>query len=438
MQSAESLRDEKRFLMLVLLGGLALRLIWLMRTMGPIDGFFGSAEATQVALAIARGDGIADAYYQGYGPTAHLLPVAPALAAFWMWLFGPGTSAANIALLGWCLAQVVAGWLLLYALFRALDVDRRVTRWGMALLCLAPAFVPQETIDFRYWEGGAALALAALNLLLIVRHDAGRPFDWRAMAGSAALWALTFFVCPPAGLAIAACWAVFALRRLSPSRWLAFGAASALAAALIVAPWALRNQRVLGEPVLLRSNFGLEFAIANHPAAVSGRAPEYVFADRLLAIHPYHKDGRGQAALRAAGGEVAYSRALGARTWRWAATNPWDFARLSLRHLREFFFPRPWQMYFTGWEGMRAARAWTIALVNLLGLIGLAIGLRQRRRGYWALAIYLAVLALPYAFLQPMSRYIYLAYGVLAFLAVEAVLTGLRYAGVVKGPGIAR
>ncbi|MBO9624682.1 MAG: hypothetical protein J7500_18395 [Sphingomonas sp.] len=438
MQTAESAREERRFLLLVLLGGLALRLIWLVRAMGPIDGFYGSAEATQVALAVARGDGIADAYYQGYGPTAHLLPASPAIAGFWMWLFGPGTSAANIALLGWCLAQVVAAWLLLRALFRALDADPRVTRWGMALLCLAPAFAPQEAIDFRYWEGASALALAALNLLLIVRHDAGRPFGWRALGSAAALWALTFFICPPAGLATAACWAVFALRRLPPSRRLAFGAASALAAALLLAPWALRNQRVLGAPVLLRSNFGLEFAIANHPAAISGHRPEYVFASRLAAIHPYGKASPGQAALRAAGGEVAYSRALGAETWRWAAANPWDFARLSLRHLREFFFPRPWQMYFTGWEGMRAARAYTIALVNLLGLIGLAIGLWQRRRGYWVLAVYLAVLALPYALLQPMSRYIYLAYGVLAFLAIEAVLAGLRYAEVAKGPGIAR
>ncbi|HVJ03717.1 MAG TPA: hypothetical protein VM662_16175 [Sphingomonas sp.] len=438
MQSAESLREERRFLLLVLLGGLAVRLIWLMRTMGPVDGFYGSAEATDVALAIARGHGIADAYYPGQDATAHLLPMTPAPAAFWMWLFGPGTSTANIALLGWCLAQVTAAYLLLYALFRTLDVDRRVTRWGMALLCLAPAFVPQETIDFRYWEGAAALALAALNLLLIVRHDAGRPFGWRAMLGTAALWGFTFFVSPPAGLAVAACWAVFALRRLSPSRWIAFGVASAAAAALLVAPWVLRNQRVLGAPVLLRSNFGLEFALANHPAAVSGRAPEYVFAARLREIHPRRPDGTGKAMLHAAGGEVAYSRALGARTWRWAQENPGDFARLSLRHLREFFFPRPWQMYFTGWEGMRAGRAWTIALVNLLGLTGLAIGLWQRRRGYWVLAVYLAVLALPYALLQPMSRYIYLAYGVLAFLAVEAVLTGLRYAGVAKGPGIAR
>ncbi|WP_404333410.1 hypothetical protein AB2M62_10090 [Sphingomonas sp. MMS12-HWE2-04] len=341
MAPADSARDDKRFLLLMLLGGLALRLIWLVQVNGPIDGFYGSAEATHVALAFARHRSIADAYFEGYGPTAHLLPVLPAIAGSILWLFGPGSSAANIALLAWSLLQVGAAYLLLRRLFERLGADPLVTRWGMALLCLALPFAPQETIDFRYWEGAAALCLAACNLLWIAAFDAGRAFDRRAMLCVAALSAITFFVCPPVGLAVDGCWAIFALRRLPVRRWLAFGALSAAALAVLLVPWALRNERALGTPVMLRSNFGLEFALANHPAAVSGRAPEYVFADRLLEIHPYQKLGKGQAALRAAGGEVAYSRELGRKTWLWIAAHPADFARLSLRHLREFFFPAP-------------------------------------------------------------------------------------------------
>ncbi|WP_404333411.1 hypothetical protein AB2M62_10095 [Sphingomonas sp. MMS12-HWE2-04] len=87
---------------------------------------------------------------------------------------------------------------------------------------------------------------------------------------------------------------------------------------------------------------------------------------------------------------------------------------------------------------MRDARALTMSIVNLLGLIGLAVGLYQRRRGYWMIAVYLAAVALPYALLQPTSRYIYLAYGFLAFLAVEALVTGGRYALGRFGPGTAR
>jgi hypothetical protein len=83
-------------------------------------------------------------------------------------------------------------------------------------------------------------------------------------------------------------------------------------------------------------------------------------------------------------------------------------------------------MHFSGWGGMRAPRAITITVVNLLGLIGLGLGLYRRRRGYAMLAIYLAAISLPYAFFEPTARYIYLAYGVLAFLAVEAVIALAR------------
>lgn len=437
MDPADTRRDDTRFLLLLLLGGVVLRLIWLIKVQGGIAGPFIYGEASRIALAVAREGSIADAYYRGYGPTAHLLPVVPGIVGFLLWLTGPGTAAASVTLLTWSLAQMVGGWLLLRALFGRLGVDPLVTRWAMVLLCLAPVFVQQETIDFRYWDGAAGLCLAVLNMLQIQRYE-GRPdLGWRDMFGIAALSAVTFFTCPPVGLATNICWAIFALRRLKLVRCIQLAALSAAALAMLVTPWAVRNAYVLGEPVLLRSNLGADLALANHPDAVSGRAPETIFADRLWAITPW-QPGPGRAALANAGGEVAYARQLGDETWRWIAANPGSFAMLSLRHLSELFFPRPWQMYFSGWEEMRTARALTISLVNLLGLIGLALGLWQRRRGYWMLAVYLGVVAMPFAFLQPTVRYVYFIYGVLAFLAVEAVLAGVRAAASQKGPGWAR
>ncbi|UYY58676.1 hypothetical protein [Sphingomonas sp. S2-65] len=429
--------EDRRFVWFVLLGGLVLRLVWLVRVQGPVDGFYTTAEATNLALAIAQGRGIADAYFPGYGPTAHLLPASSAIAALPIWLFGVGRTAA-VALLVWSLAQTAAAYLLLQALFRRLGSDPLVARWGLALLCLAPPFVPQEVLDFRFWEGAGAVCLAAANLLLILRYQEAGGFGWRRMLFVSGLCALTFFYCPPVGLAVDACWGWFALTRLPFRHAARFAVLAAIALALVLTPWAIRNAQVMGAPVLIRSNFGLEFALANHPGAVSGANPERVFAQRLDEIHPYDPHGRGQAALRAAGGEVAYFRELGTRTWHWVASHPVAFARLTLRHLREFFFPRAWQMYFTGWEGLRDARALTISLVNLLGLIGLAIGLYRRRPGYPLLAIYVGVVALPYALLQPMSRYIYLVYGLLGYLAVEALITGFRYYSGRNGPGWAR
>lgn len=434
MAGTDPNRGETRFLLLVLLGGLALRLLWLVQVEGSITGPFGSGEATRVALALARGRGFADAYYEGYGPTAHLLPVTPMLAGGLLWLFGPGSVAANLALLGWCLAQVGAAYLLLRALFLRIGMNPLAVRWGFVLLCLVPVFAHQETIDFRFWEGAFALALAALNLWWIDRLRGSADPAWRALLAAAALAAATFFVCPPVGLATGACWAWFALR-LPLERSLLLAGAAAAALALLVTPWAVRNARVLGEPVVLRSNLGLELALANHADAVSGRAPEAIFADRLMAIHPY-QPGPGRARLAAAGGEIAYSRALGAEAWRWIIGHPADSAGLSLRHLSEFFFPRPWQMYFSGWEDWRAPRALAIALVDLLGLIGIATGLVQRRRGFAMLATYVALVALPFALLQPTVRYTYLVAPLLAFPAVALLFAARRYA--ISGLGWAR
>ena len=419
--------EDRRFLVVVLLIGLALRLFWLFEVGGSLVRTYGSAEASRVALAIAQGRGIADAYYPGYGPTAHMMPVSPAIAGFLLWLLGPQTAASNLALLGWCLVQVGIGILLLRLLFQSLGADRVTTRWGAGLLALGMPFVTQETIDFRYWDGAAALCLAATNLLLISRAERQPPRDWGQFAGIAALAAVTMFVSPPVGLATGLCWTIFALRQLDFRRCMRLGVLTAAALALVFTPWAVRNARTFGEPVLMRSNFGLELAIANHPRALSGEPAEVVHARRLAEVHPYQVSSGGPHLIGPAG-EVAYSHALAARTWRWIAANPASFAILYGRHLREFFFPDAWEMYFSGWPAMAAARTNFMSLVDLLGLIGLGAGLYRRRRSYWLLAVFVGALSFPYGLFEPTTSHIYPAYGLFAFLAVEAV-TGLAAAG---------
>lgn len=416
-------RETHRLFLLLLLVGLALRLIWLVIAQGPIDGSFDAAEASRIANAFASDRGIADGYYDGYGPTAHLMPVTPVIAGSILWLLGPGTAASNVVLLAWSLMQVGLAYLLLVALFRSLGAEAVVIRWSLALLCLITPFARQETVDFRYWEGAAALCLAAANLLLLSRLDRQAEPNWRDMSVVAVVFAITFFVCPPVGAATGLCWSVFALTRLSLRRASQLALLTVCALALVITPWAIRNQRALGEPVLLRSNFGIELAIANHPGALSNRAPQLDFADRLTQVHPYQASATPPFKVLP-GHEVGYSRQLANETWRWIVANPEDFVILSLRHLREFFFPAPWQMYFSGSGEMREARAITISLINLLGLIGLGAGLHRRRRGYWMLATYIGAISLPFALFQPTARYIYLAYGVLACLAVEVVILG--------------
>jgi hypothetical protein len=417
-------RDEWRFTALVIAAGIALRLFWLIRSHGRLFGMPTAGEAYRAALSVAHHGVLGDAYFVGQGPSAHLLPINPMIAGGVLWAFGPGSAAANAALLAWALVQVVGGYLLVRALFRDLGANPAVLRWATALLFLVPSFVPQEVIEFRYWEGASALCLAAINLRMIVRLDKRATLDTRTLLGAAGLSAITFFVNPSAGLAVDLCWAVVALRRLPFLRAAQFGVASALALALLIVPWAIRNERALGEPVLLRSNFGLEFAMANFPAALKDgpRPPAYVYHDRFDQIHPGDQKSGLQPLMKQRGAEVRYSRALARQTEAWAEANPAGFAQLCGRHLRQFFFPEPWQMYFTEWEGLRTPRSVAISLVDLAGLIGLMLAIFGDRRRYWIPMLYVVAVAVPYSLFQPVSRYIFLAYPMLAFGAVEAVL----------------
>jgi hypothetical protein len=344
------------------------------------------------------------------------MPFNPALAGLALRWLGETSAAAALTLLAWSLAQTGATYLLLASTYRALGMERGAIRWGLALLCLLPLFVQQEAVDFRFWEGGSAALLAALNLRLLVHFDRRPALDAKAMIGVATLSAITFFICPPAGLASSLCWVVFAFRTLPLQRVAPFGAFMAVATGAILLPWAMRNVDVLGEFVPIRSNFGLELALANHPAAVYGATPERIFAARLATVHPAASPA-ARADVREHG-EVAYSRKLGGAAADWIRAHPADFVRLWFRHLREFFLPSAWQMHFSGWNGHRAIRATGVSIVQALGLIGLALALYRRTPAYGYVALYIGALALPFAAFQPTARYTWLIWGLLAYPAV--------------------
>jgi hypothetical protein len=398
--------------------GIAMRLFWLDKSQGLFD-FAGYGEATHVALSIARSGVVGDAYFAGQGPTAHLTPGQPLLAVMLMRIGGIDTAAGNLLLLGLALSQALLGYWLMARLFERLGAHRAGRRGAMLFLLLLPLFAPQETIDFRWWEGAFAVCLGAANLLLVAAAAQGEPVTPRRMLRAGFAAALAFFVSPPVGFGVAAAWGVVALRRLRPRQALAFAAIGLFAFAIVLAPWTIRNAMVMGKPIPLRSNAALELALANNDAMVAPADPARAFATQLTSIHPYHSpDARSRMATL--GGELAYMHALDRQVRGWISAHPAEFARLSARHLRQFFFPEPWQMTFAGWPKVAAARALTFTVVALAGLIALA-GLARRALGYAALAAYVGGVALPYAFVQPIPRYSYLVYALLVFAAAEGV-----------------
>ncbi|WHU03264.1 hypothetical protein [Sphingomonas sp. NIBR02145] len=405
----------------LVMAGLAIRLAWLVLVRGLLAPF-DLGEASSAVTALARTGTLADAFGPGTGPTAHLMPTTIVGAAAVEHVFGD-SAAASLILSLWTLALLGATWLLARKLFERAGWQPAALIGGLALLCLVPGHIVQEAADFRVWEGGLATLLALANLWLIVTLDPRETIAGQPLLVGAALSAATFFVSPTTGLAVDACWAWLALRRLPFPRALAFAATAAAALALVLAPWVLRNAQVMGSPILLRDNVGLEMALANYPGALDPADPLAESQARMQAIHPNDNEAT-QARLRAAGGEVAYSRALARETGAWIRANPLDFARLALRHYRQFYFPDRWQGALTNWEAFPTLRIDMIRLVAALGLAGLLGGLIRRRRFHGLFALYIALAGLPYALVQPVPRYAYAVWPLLAFLAA-GLLVGI-------------
>lgn len=414
-------------ILFLLLAGVALRLVWL--SSADLDALM-RGEAWNVARAWAAGDGIADSFQKGQGPTAHIMPLVPILAGTLFRLFGE-QSAITISLLTlWALGTVFGGYLLYNSAFRRLGVPAFARLGAFAVASLMPLYMSYETVSFWAWEGGLAMLLGALCLDQLIRLDQSARVGWRDVVGMSLLVAAVFYVSPALGLGAYFGGFLLMLRKFHPKKWLGVAGIVAAAAVVVLAPWYIRNIEVMGAPILLRSNFGLEMALANHPGAVTTDDKLRTFNTRYQAIHPYAASLKGYEALQAAGGEVAYAKGLGDEAKAWVAEHPGEFAGLAADHLGQMLYPPRW-----GWDlfgksdqttPVRQAIHWAI---TTFGLLGLVIGIRAVGWRILYVAGFALLPLLPYLIVQPTLRYRYLVYHLLLWLAFAGIGWALSLAG---------
>jgi hypothetical protein len=405
-----------RIIILIALAiGLAERVGWAVSRRTP----WAVGEAPNVAIALAKGRGFADAFFPGQGPTAHVLPIAPAVAGAVYWLFGIRTPIAETILCGWSLLLTFGCYGLFALIFARLGLHRRAVLGGFVLLCVLPVYTTNEAFEFRVWEGGLGLLLGALSLLLFIRADAGEPprhfAIWRALLPAAA-----FFVNPPVGVAAVLAAALYWWRHRHTERFWKVALAGLAAIALFVLPWTIRNERAMGHAIPLRDDLGMEIAVANHPAAVHPADLDRVFMDRLIAIQPYIHPPAYRA-MWASGGEVAYSQKLGRETAAWMKAHPGDVAIIWRRHFVEMLFTRKWLFKTAHGRSLPLIRTIIVNVVAVLGLIGLALAARRRDGLYAYALIFVAVPTLLYVPFQPINRYTWLIWPPLIYLAVDAI-----------------
>ncbi|HEV3022276.1 MAG TPA: hypothetical protein VGX76_07400, partial [Pirellulales bacterium] len=180
-------------------------------------------------------------------------------------------------------------------------------------------------------------------------------------------------------------------------------------AVLVIAPWLVRNYRVHGEMVFIKSTFGYAFWQANNPISwgtdkipvPSAEATRLAHDGTLAGMHRAVNEARLQTTYidevaLAPGGyrefqglsEPARSRLLSARAWEFIRSEPGNYLKLCLRRLRYFLL-----FDETNPKAANLAYRASSTIWLCLSVIG-ALALRPQWRRLWpTLAIFGAVTA---------------------------------------------
>lgn len=414
---AALIRIERPLIAVMLAIGFVVRIGWLF--LAPADRLGAhKSEMWHVAATFAETGRLADAYAPGSGVSSHVGPFNTMIEGLIYRAFGVGSLTSELILAVLAAAVVCTLCWLLYRVAGAIGIAVVPRLAALAFLLFVPFNFYVEVVDFRIREGAFGATLATGLLWWLLRLDTARALDTRSIARFGLAAGFAFLINPGIALAAYAGLGLVALRHLAVRRW---PLAAVLLAAGFVAvngAWIVRNELVYHRFMVSRGNFGLELDTANHAAAVDPADPRAVFIARSQEIHPFFS-AAALARLKTYPDDATYFAALGAEANAWIAAHPRDFARITLRHLRELYFPPKWlfDQYGTGATHAIGARRALVWAVSAFGLIGLAWGLVGRSRQYLFVALTIAVPTLLYIIVQPTLRYRYAFAGLLTFLA---------------------
>lgn len=414
-------RHETRLVVGILGLGLVMRIIWL--CLEPMERLRPhKSEMWRVAVGFAESGALQDAYAPGSGISSHVGPTGAILAGLIYRWFGVGSLASE-----WIMAVAAAAvaTALFYMLFRlaaelAIPLVPRLA--ALCLVALVPLNFYFEVVDFRIRETALATLLATAGLVWLLRLDRQKVVTTKDLIGFAVLAGVTFLINPVLSLALYVGMGLVALRHLSPSRW-PVGIVIAISAfAAVNGAWIVRNYQVYDRLMVSRGNFGLELAVANHPGATTPANAQSVFIARMKEIHPAFSSS-ALARLKTFPSDAAYFDMLGDEARTWIHQHPSEFAKASMRHLRELYFPPQWQwnLYNDGPKQGVALKQAFKAVITALAIIMLIVGLIERPRVWMFVGLSVVFPTILYMVLQPTLRYRYVFEGLFAFLALALI-----------------
>jgi hypothetical protein len=385
-----------------------------------------STENERVGRALARGQGWADAFGPGTGPTAHLAPLYPLLLSGLYRLVGTSeTAAGRWTQCGLSIALATLALLLLPALARKLGLSV-AAGWAAALAGagLPPSAWPEITGSHEQ----VAATLALLGLLWVFTGVQRRGWSGRGtLLRAGLLVGLTGLLAPNLLLLPVLFFLVEWLRGSGRrGRIVRGGLILATIGLVCVAPWLVRNSLVMGGFVPIRSNFGLELAVGNRP-----EADGFTYAAGFHLMHPFASLDEQARLLQV--GELAYMREKQGQALQWIADHPGRFAVLTLRRAW-LFWTGPRRRWFPLTQGESVS-----GLLALAAVVELVRLLRQGRPAGRLLACALLAVALPYFVTHVEMRYRLPVAGLFALLgcnlAVAVAVKAARRWGRGEGTG---
>ena len=370
----------------ILVAALILRLaatILAFRRCPPAVQVHANSEMLAVARSLAQGHGFSSPFAVASGPTAFLSPGYPLLLAGFLRLFGVSAVALVCIVALQILFSVLTVWLVM-RLAQSCFGEPTAKIAG----CICAFSLPLATEPFWVWETclSSLLLVALFATLLRVRTHR----QWAAAGAGSAVAALV----NPALLPTLAALALWRCHRSRIIPWIAI-----FVFFLVYAPWPMRNLLTMHAFIPLRSNFGYELWMGNHPGGDGNfdhrRDPEESPEDRATFVSL---------------GERGYMRMKTHAAVDFIRTHPGTFLMLTVRRVGRF------------WGSEDEGVSLLTMVFSLLACAGLAMAWR-RRASLVVYAIPLAIYPLPYYITHADPRFRHVIDPLLAILAAYAIAT---------------
>ena len=366
-------------------------------------------ELGRVARAIAAGEGFSSPIRElDTGPTAWFTPIYPYLIGgiFKIWGIYTDMSRFIIQTLNCAFAALT--------IIPIYSISKKTFGEGVAVgAAWAWVFLPSALYYPTMWVWDTTLTALVFSLIFWATLGMRERHDTLAWTGYGALWAFGVLINPSilSLMPFFLGWLVWEARKVA-APWVMPAAAALLVFAIAMVPWTIRNYRVFGKFIVLRSNFGLELWLGNNPE-VTDTSAEWQ--------HPNTNVAEGQKYKRL--GEIAYMAEKQQEAFTFMRTHPSTTLNLMFHR-----FVSHWLAFSDSpadvWEnGTVYSKSFLVlnCLLSVLCLLGALYAHRSGDPEAFLYAMVLLVFPLVFYLTHASMRYRFPVDPIMLILAVGAV-----------------